>query len=71
MSWLKSQFNTGKPIIDMCHLRALQADFDSVMFLNERGLPYLNRVDWIVTAVCFWPVNFLVEKTANVFLIKL
>ena len=26
MSWLKSHFNSDKPIIAMCHLRALPGD---------------------------------------------
>ncbi|MEI6875207.1 MAG: BtpA/SgcQ family protein [Spirochaetota bacterium] len=77
MTWLKEMFGVKKPIIAMCHLRAMPGDpsydaskgvdwiienarknvaalqdggVDAIMFSNEFSIPYVTKVDTIVTA---------------------
>ena len=77
MTWTTDLFGVEKPIIAMCHLRAMPGDpgydrtsgvdgilengrrdllalqeggVDGIMFSNEFSLPYVTRVDPVVTA---------------------
>jgi membrane complex biogenesis BtpA family protein len=92
MSWVKEIFGVEKPIIAMCHLRAMPGDpgyeadkgmpwvidmaaadlqalqrggVDAVMFSNEFSLPYLTKVEPIVT-VCMARVIGELRKAITV-----